>query len=347
MSIHIKKLVLITALSLFVLSCKNNKTLTFTEIDVTILNHKSLDSIIIYDKSMSWEIKTVLKFDKSNSAKDTLKNIKNKYYQIYTFKDGVQSASGEILLSSGSKTSLEIDEQNPLESIVFDGTHKSSNNFLSFTKSTENELSNLVRDGIEQEKLIHLISKKNNLIEEKGKALNVSDSLKIYVKNEFKDFSDVLVIKNKKYLYKASLVNKNGSDFIFKDADNNDVSLDSFKGKFVYIDVWATWCKPCKVEYTFLKTLEEHYADNSNLQIISVSTDRDFRKWTNYLDDNSIQGIQLYTGDDSDFVTFYDIGALPRFIFLNPEGKIISPDEIRPSNPELFNTINSYLNKTI
>ena len=51
--------------------------------------------------------------------------------------------------------------------------------------------------------------------------------------------------------------------------------------------------------------------------------------------------MQLYSGSNSDFVKFYDIGALPRFIFLDKEGQIISPDEIRPSNPETIKKIES------
>ena len=46
--------------------------------------------------------------------------------------------------------------------------------------------------------------------------------------------------------------------------------------------------------------------------------------------------MQLYSGSNSDFVKFYDIGALPRFIFLDTEGRVISPDEIRPSDPKIL-----------
>ena len=58
-----------------------------------------------------------------------------------------------------------------------------------------------------------------------------------------------------------------------------------------------------------------------------------------------MKGIQIHSGLDSEFVKFYDIGALPRFIFLDKEGKIISPDEIRPSNTNLKATIEEALQK--
>ena len=164
------------------------------------------------------------------------------------------------------------------------------------------------------------------------------------MKEDFQKFSDILKVKNEKYLYKASLVNQIGNQFDFKDVHNKVKRLEDYKGKYVYIDVWATWCKPCKVEYPFLKKLEEHFETKKEVQIISISTDRKFEQWKNHLLENNLEGVQLHSGDDSEFVKFYDIGALPRFIMLDKEGKIMSSDEIRPSNPELLPKLNAMVN---
>ena len=67
----------------------------------------------------------------------------------------------------------------------------------------------------------------------------------------------------------------------------------------------------------------------------------DFLKKLKIINKNSIKGIQLYSGANSDFVKFYDVGALPRFIFLDKEGKVISPEELRPSNPKLLKKLES------
>ena len=127
----------------------------------------------------------------------------------------------------------------------------------------------------------------------------------------------------------------------FTDHQGNSGKFDDLGGRWMVINYWATWCKPCKVEYVFLKQLEEHFSNNDELQIISISTDREFDKWENYITKSSTEGMQLYSGANSEFVKFYDIGALPRFIFLNKEGRIISPEEIRPSNPELLKKLES------
>ena len=318
--------------STLISSCKEERKNPISVIEVNVTNQQLLDSLIIYDKDKSWEIKSILRFKDSNRVIDTMKILENKFYQIYSFLDGKQGELGELVISPNSEITLFIDEKELFESIDYSGNFKLSNNFLAYSKKYQNLLSEMVRNGIKQEELEILIHEKGELINKKGISLNVVDSLSSYVKLKFDEFSDILKQKNIKYLYKTSIVNKIGNNFFFKDIKNNVKTLKDFKGKYVYIDVWATWCKPCKVEHTFLKQLEEHFSYNNELQIISISTDREYDKWEKYITKNSIKGVQLYSGSNSDFVKFYDIGALPRFIFLDKEGKVISPDEIRPSN---------------
>jgi len=333
--------IIIFLLSIIIFGCSEEIKNPFSIIEVNVTNHQLLDSLIIYDKEMSWEIKSILRFKESNSVIDTMNVLENKLYQIYSFSNGKQGELGELLISSNSKIALSIDENELFESINYTGEFKLSNNFLAYSKKHQNQLSHIVRNGIEQKELEILIHEKSDLINEKGISLNIVDSLRTYVKVKFIEFSDVLKQKNTKYLYKESLVNAIGNNFSFTDIDNNNISLRDFQGKYLYIDVWATWCKPCKAEHTFLKQLEKHFSNNDELQIISISTDREFDKWEKYIAKNSIEGMQLYSGANSEFVKFYDIGALPRFIFLDKEGRVISPEEIRPSNPELLKKLES------
>ncbi len=341
-----KRLLILTIL-LFssIFSCKQEVKKSLSTIEVNITNHKLLDSLIIYDKEMSWEKKSILRFNSTNKVLDTMTIVQNKFYQIYSFINGAQSELGELILSKDSRVTIAINENKPFESIHYGGDFELSNNFLAYSKKQQNQLSEVVKNGIKQEDLEILIQKKNGLINNEGVSLNVVDSLGTYVETKFSDFTNILKKKNTKYLYKASLINEIGNNFSFTDIDNNPVSLKDFYGKYIYIDVWATWCKPCKVEYVFLKELEEHFSKNDGLQIISISTDREFKKWDTYIKEKSIKGMQLYSGDKSDFVKFYDIGALPRFILLNKKGQIISPDEIRPSNSELLKKLESLVNK--
>ena len=325
---------IILLLVLIISGCAKERKNPFSVMEVNVTNHQFLDSLIIYDKEESWEIKSTLRLNESNRVLDTMSILENKLYQIYSFTDSNQGELGELIISPNSKITLTINENKPFESLNYTGSFGLSNNFLAYSKNHQNQLSEMVRNGIEQAELEILIHEKEDLITEKGASRNIVDSLNTYVIENFNQFSDILKQKNTKYLYKESLIDSLGNDFTFKDINNKDIALTEFKGKYVYIDVWATWCKPCKVEYVFLKELEEHFSNNDELQIISISIDREHDKWEKYILSKSIEGIQLYSDSNSDFVKFYDIGALPRFIFLDKKGRVISPDEIRPSNPK-------------
>ena len=121
-------------------------------------------------------------------------------------------------------------------------------------------------------------------------------------------------------------------------------SLTDLKGSYVYIDVWATWCGPCKMEIPFLAKVEEKY-HGKNIKFVSISIDRlaDEGKWRKMIAEKSMGGIQLLADNEinSKFIASYYIQGIPRFILLDKEGKIISSDAPRPSDPELITLLDS------
>jgi len=136
-------------------------------------------------------------------------------------------------------------------------------------------------------------------------------------------------------------------DFSYTDVDGKAVALKSLRGKYVYIDVWATWCGPCKAEIPFLTQIEHDYKDK-NIYFVSLSVDqtKDKTKWINYVKDNKLKGIQLMADQDfgSDFVKKFNINSIPRFLLIDPAGKIVSGDAKRPSDPELRKEFDRLLN---
>ncbi|MFC4723585.1 TlpA family protein disulfide reductase [Geojedonia litorea] len=122
------------------------------------------------------------------------------------------------------------------------------------------------------------------------------------------------------------------------------LSLADLKGKYVYIDVWATWCGPCKREIPYLKEVETQF-HGKNIEFVSTSIDvaKDHDKWDAMVRDMQLGGVQLFADNDwkSQFVTDYAIEGIPRFILVDPDGNIISADAPRPSNPKLVELFNS------
>lgn len=120
-------------------------------------------------------------------------------------------------------------------------------------------------------------------------------------------------------------------------------SLDDLKGKYVYVDVWATWCGPCKAEIPSLKEVEKKYHDK-NIVFVSMSVDKknDYDKWRKMIVDEKLSGTQLFAPNDwnSDFVTNYSILGIPRFILIDPAGNIVNPNAPRPSSEDLITLFN-------
>lgn len=125
--------------------------------------------------------------------------------------------------------------------------------------------------------------------------------------------------------------------FEYENYKGGKTSLESLKGKFVYIDVWATWCGPCMMEVPHLIELEKKF-HGKDIEFVSISVDdrKDYEKWKQTIESKGLGGIQLFADNSwkSEFVQSYLINGIPRFILLDREGKIIDADATRPSNPE-------------
>ncbi len=131
--------------------------------------------------------------------------------------------------------------------------------------------------------------------------------------------------------------------FNYENINGGKTSLESLKGKFVYIDVWATWCGPCIAEIPALKKVEKEY-HGKNIEFVSISIDdkKDLEKWKKMVADKELKGVQLFADNDwkSDFIKNFAIDGIPRFILIDTEGKIINADAPRPSDAKLKELLN-------
>ncbi len=127
-------------------------------------------------------------------------------------------------------------------------------------------------------------------------------------------------------------------EFDLENYTGGRTKLSDFRGKYVYIDVWATWCSPCIKEIPYLKKVEHEFA-NANIEFVSISVDQErFRTtWRNMIQNKKLGGTQLITdnGWNSSFVQNYGLQGLPHFILIDDKGKIVSAKVENPSNPKL------------
>ncbi|MBK3518198.1 TlpA family protein disulfide reductase [Carboxylicivirga marina] len=130
-------------------------------------------------------------------------------------------------------------------------------------------------------------------------------------------------------------------EFKFQDANGQSRSLEEFKGKYVYIDLWATWCGHCIEQFPYLKELKKEYKHN-NIVFLGVNNDRKLKSFTNYVEKHKLEGEQWYVGQDKIFSEFFHIASQPRFILLDPQGRIYDAHMLRPDNTE---ALKSYLDQ--
>ncbi len=129
----------------------------------------------------------------------------------------------------------------------------------------------------------------------------------------------------------------------YENYDGSKTSLKNLRGKYVFIDVWATWCAPCKAEIPFLKSLEKEF-EGKKIQFVSISVDKQnaHDSWKKMIKEKGMSGIQLFADNnfESKFIRDYGINSIPRFILIDPNGKIVDADAIRPSNPGIKDFLN-------
>lgn len=126
-------------------------------------------------------------------------------------------------------------------------------------------------------------------------------------------------------------------DISLKDASGKLISLKTFKGQYLLIDFWASWCGPCIKNFPFWEKLMKEYKSDS-IQFISVSLDTDSTRWKEAIKKYDLHGIHF-----SDLKGFHGIlpvyckvvTSIPRYVLINKEGKIINADAPQPMNPQL------------
>lgn len=185
---------------------------------------------------------------------------------------------------------------------------------------------------------------KNNLIEEIAFQITSSNPKSELLYNAIMKISNDEALKERltKQFEAIQKLAAGKTSPTFVNYENNaggTTSLADLKGKYVYIDLWATWCKPCKAEIPFLKKVEKKYSDK-NIEFVSISIDTkaDHDTWKQMIKDKELGGIQLMADNDwkSKFILDYQVQGIPHFILIDPEGNIVKSFAPRPSDKKLI-----------
>lgn len=126
--------------------------------------------------------------------------------------------------------------------------------------------------------------------------------------------------------------------YVFRDTAQNEVSFKQFEGRYILVDLWASWCYPCRQEFPAFDALSNDWKDK-NIAFVQLSIDADERRWGFGLSDLAVRkptALQWYVNNNLDFLTDLQVFSVPRYLLIDPKGKLYDPDLRRPTDPELI-----------
>ncbi len=131
-------------------------------------------------------------------------------------------------------------------------------------------------------------------------------------------------------------------DIELTDADGNQVNLSDFKGKVIYVDLWATWCGPCLQEAPYYEALSTKF-NEEEIVFLPISTDRNSEVWLEYLESNPKQ-LKQYHSVDGKLQEEWSLQFIPRFLLIDQDFNIVNSYAPRPSDEETEELLSSLLN---
>lgn len=267
------------------------------------------------DKNLSYSVSGAIEADKL----EELNKIKNQYMVKIS---EIQRQFDEAVAAQPDKRAAIMEQMRPGYTREIDGLNKA---VLKFAQENTASLAGFYA--------VNLL----NPAEYEKELVDYADE----IKSEFNDNAAVTQFLVKMAKLKSVQIGQPAPEFTIKSVEGRPIKLSDFKGKYLMLDFWASWCMPCRQENPNVVKAYQTYKDK-NFTILGISLDKDAAAWKNAIAADHLAW--AHASDLNDFnsptAMLYAIEAIPSSFIIDPTGKIVAKN-LRGEQ------LNAFLNETL
>lgn len=272
-------------------------------------DHIKIDADLA-DKTLGYNVSGAMEADKLGE----LNKVKNQY--VAKISD-IQRQFDEAVSANPDQRDVIMEKMKPAYTQEIDGLNKA---ILKFVQDNTSSLAAFYAAN-----LLNPAEFEKELVEYSDK-----------IKSNFNENKAVTEFLLKMAKLKSVQVGQQAPEFTINSIDGKPIKLSDFKGKYVMLDFWASWCMPCRQENPNVVKAYHAYKDK-NFTILGISLDKDAVAWKNAVVADKLEWAQA--GDLKDFdsptAILYSIEAIPSSFIIDPAGKIVAKN-LRGEELEAF-----------